>query len=544
LTGALSPLGSRPDISSKENIAKNLLLGDDAIDIDDADEGNREKYPLASQTAPPNLKKKIALKNPLSRPGSSPKLSVALEKGKNAVAAQNNKLKGLFSKKDKNGVEKNKDSASKDSIASDSNGLGSNLSSPGSSDMSLPLGASKSSTVSGPETLRQGFPGTPTPAPGEEPKFALGAIVPNENGVSETPLPSESEESKHEHHNEETAENEEPTSAGAHSSSSTLDGLHDSSSAPGSSDDVSGSFKIIRAVEENAESTALRKDNGWDDYNEENERDDPGLLKSFKELQFEKGVANVVAWNSARVIADRVAGPKLMPRRKSISMSQDLPGLSSKYSCVTNPARSLSIFFFLSDLIEDMLTLKKTKQIFERDELLTEIDDATNGFLENDLVKVIRRVIKIFVHSLTPAQPPKSPSTSKIFLPIPILTNIDATCYVGMKRTNEDRTMILPTVVPVVGTQHQPRADALSYFGVYDGHGGESTADYVAMHLHVNVLTSPKLWEHPAQALKDGFINTNEGLRRSVNREVTYSSLHFCRLAYIHLLHHDFSFFL
>ncbi|KAI9328329.1 phosphatase 2C-like domain-containing protein [Zopfochytrium polystomum] len=58
-----------------------------------------------------------------------------------------------------------------------------------------------------------------------------------------------------------------------------------------------------------------------------------------------------------------------------------------------------------------------------------------------------------------------------------------------------------------------------SFFAVYDGHGGESVADFVTMHLHSTLLKHASFPSNIPLALKDAFITTNERFKRSVLRE-------------------------
>ncbi|KAJ3411092.1 Protein phosphatase 1F [Chytridiales sp. JEL 0842] len=249
----------------------------------------------------------------------------------------------------------------------------------------------------------------------------------------------------------------------------------------------SSSFKVLRDNDQPLSAVsdeAIRTDNGWGDYNNEEEKRALEMLKSLSELQRSKAIGNLLAWSLGRCVADRVAGPKLgVGRRKSLK------------DVVLRRVSSQTI---------------KSGTLFERDELLLEIQDTTTSAIENDLDRILKRV----AYNLFPA----SPTTTQPS----ILTNIDSTCYIGLKRTNEDRTVVLPTLLPILGTPSSttaPHPNHWSYFGVYDGHGGESTADYVAAHLHVNIITHPDLHEHPTKALQQGFNKTNESFRRIVNRE-------------------------
>lgn len=68
---------------------------------------------------------------------------------------------------------------------------------------------------------------------------------------------------------------------------------------------------------------------------------------------------------------------------------------------------------------------------------------------------------------------------------------------------------ILDLQVQEEGKEQVPAAkDArISFFGVYDGHGGDKVAIYTGEHLH-NIITSQEAFKEGnyEQALKDGFL--------------------------------------
>jgi len=59
----------------------------------------------------------------------------------------------------------------------------------------------------------------------------------------------------------------------------------------------------------------------------------------------------------------------------------------------------------------------------------------------------------------------------------------------------------------------------ISLFCVYDGHGGPTIAEYVAKHLHVNILNDESFAEEPIEAIREGFLSTNEALFQYIERE-------------------------
>lgn len=69
-----------------------------------------------------------------------------------------------------------------------------------------------------------------------------------------------------------------------------------------------------------------------------------------------------------------------------------------------------------------------------------------------------------------------------------------------------------------------PPEERVSFFGVYDGHGGERVASYSGHNIH-KILASQASYKSKnyAQALKDGFLATD----RAILQGITYSSKEF-----------------
>lgn len=68
-----------------------------------------------------------------------------------------------------------------------------------------------------------------------------------------------------------------------------------------------------------------------------------------------------------------------------------------------------------------------------------------------------------------------------------------------------------------------PKESRLSFFGVYDGHGGEKVAEYSGAHVHEIIGRQKAFTEgNYEQALKDGFLATDRALlqgRKSCERK-------------------------
>jgi protein phosphatase 2C family protein 2/3 len=61
----------------------------------------------------------------------------------------------------------------------------------------------------------------------------------------------------------------------------------------------------------------------------------------------------------------------------------------------------------------------------------------------------------------------------------------------------------------------------LSFFGVYDGHGGDKVALYTGDNLH-KIIAKQEAWKtgNLEQALKDGFLATDRAILNGTNRHV------------------------
>jgi protein phosphatase 2C family protein 2/3 len=55
-----------------------------------------------------------------------------------------------------------------------------------------------------------------------------------------------------------------------------------------------------------------------------------------------------------------------------------------------------------------------------------------------------------------------------------------------------------------------------SFFGVYDGHGGQNIAKYSGAHLHERIARDPAFPNNIEVAIKSGFLGTDEDLRNGI----------------------------
>jgi len=80
----------------------------------------------------------------------------------------------------------------------------------------------------------------------------------------------------------------------------------------------------------------------------------------------------------------------------------------------------------------------------------------------------------------------------------------------GWRISMEDAHACILDLQPVEGNEQQTPADSdirLSFFGVYDGHGGDKVALYAGEHLH-KIIAKQDAFKNKQfeQALKDGFL--------------------------------------
>eukprot|EP00948_MAST-09A_sp_MAST-9A-sp1_P003669 g3669.t1 len=81
-----------------------------------------------------------------------------------------------------------------------------------------------------------------------------------------------------------------------------------------------------------------------------------------------------------------------------------------------------------------------------------------------------------------------------------------------------------PTVVDPTSSSgmEQKKDKAPTFYGVFDGHGGDGASKYCAEHLCLNIMNSPSFLTNPRQALTEGFLRTDDEyvkLARQTNRE-------------------------
>ncbi|KAI3653253.1 hypothetical protein MP228_001200 [Amoeboaphelidium protococcarum] len=87
----------------------------------------------------------------------------------------------------------------------------------------------------------------------------------------------------------------------------------------------------------------------------------------------------------------------------------------------------------------------------------------------------------------------------------------------GIRPTMEDRHIHLP-YIDVLVDRKQAVEDPISYYAVYDGHGGIHVAAFVETHLHYNLMKHPELDTDFKKALTESFLKTQDELKEASDR--------------------------
>ena len=86
----------------------------------------------------------------------------------------------------------------------------------------------------------------------------------------------------------------------------------------------------------------------------------------------------------------------------------------------------------------------------------------------------------------------------------------------GMRDSNEDRHVAFPYLNEIVGRENTN--GNLSYFAVFDGHGGIECAHFAATHLHLNLANHKMLTTDIRRALHESFLYPNRQWENAVQR--------------------------
>lgn len=97
-----------------------------------------------------------------------------------------------------------------------------------------------------------------------------------------------------------------------------------------------------------------------------------------------------------------------------------------------------------------------------------------------------------------------------------MIIDVHAHAIKNTRRKMEDRHVALPYFNPLLGLKTEPEC---AFFGVYDGHGGVDAAVYAAAHVHTNSGRHEAFFSNPEEALKAGFLQTDQNFVVKAQRE-------------------------
>jgi protein phosphatase 2C family protein 2/3 len=89
-----------------------------------------------------------------------------------------------------------------------------------------------------------------------------------------------------------------------------------------------------------------------------------------------------------------------------------------------------------------------------------------------------------------------------------------------VRNYNEDRVAIILNIKRPE-TVKEDRWKKCSFFGVYDGHGGTATADFLRDSLHQLIVRDPSFGDKPLEAIKSGFARAEQQIIENAQRQAT-----------------------
>ncbi|KAL8560046.1 hypothetical protein ACOMHN_041515 [Nucella lapillus] len=123
-------------------------------------------------------------------------------------------------------------------------------------------------------------------------------------------------------------------------------------------------------------------------------------------------------------------------------------------------------------------------------------------------MRLLRREVEIQVYKVCTEWNQQLPAfirTPPAFFPVSVHA------IKNTRRRMEDRHVILPDLNTLFQLQDRPR---LSYYAVFDGHGGPEAAIFAASQLHVHMLRDPAFPSDPEVALKSAYSTTDRQFLR------------------------------
>ncbi|XP_076435174.1 protein phosphatase 1F-like [Babylonia areolata] len=126
-------------------------------------------------------------------------------------------------------------------------------------------------------------------------------------------------------------------------------------------------------------------------------------------------------------------------------------------------------------------------------------------------IRRLQREIQIHVYRVCTEWNQQLPAFVR---PPPPLFPVSVHAIKNTRRRMEDRHVILPDLNTLFQLQDRPR---LSYYAVFDGHGGAEAAMFAASQLHVNLLRDPSFHSNPELALKRAYSTTDRQFLRKAD---------------------------
>jgi len=124
-------------------------------------------------------------------------------------------------------------------------------------------------------------------------------------------------------------------------------------------------------------------------------------------------------------------------------------------------------------------------------------------------------------HTLTYANlSPHHIKAGSVFNPITVSYGVHS--IKGKRPSMEDaHKAIVEEPDETIDDSYEGQNDNTSFFGVYDGHGGEKAAKFVSHHLHKLILSHSKFSTDPVLAIKEGFLEVERlYLQKSVKDQL------------------------
>jgi serine/threonine protein phosphatase PrpC len=94
-----------------------------------------------------------------------------------------------------------------------------------------------------------------------------------------------------------------------------------------------------------------------------------------------------------------------------------------------------------------------------------------------------------------------------------VSTSYEWSAKQGVRPTMEDRHVHIPYLDVLLN--RNVKSQEVSYYAVYDGHGGQSVATYVGNHLHLNIVQNLLFERDTVKAIHEAYLLTQESLKQN-----------------------------